>query len=67
MCQPTETMKNPKKSYESTKSFRYPHNASTIEDLPELDPSHVPYRIAAKYILGELERHDICVPRVGIM
>eukprot|EP00984_Skeletonema_dohrnii_P000526 scaffold170_cov129-Skeletonema_dohrnii-CCMP3373.AAC.6 len=60
-------MNNKQPSFESGKSFRYPHSIHPIEDLPTLDPSHVPYRIAAKYILSELERLDICTPKVGII
>ena len=64
--------KNRKTFLSSTsKSFRYPHSTYHTEEdfnvLPILDPSHVPYRIAARYILNELEKHDICAPRVGIM
>eukprot|EP00573_Skeletonema_grethae_P001895 CAMPEP_0201687940 /NCGR_PEP_ID=MMETSP0578-20130828/1764_1 /ASSEMBLY_ACC=CAM_ASM_000663 /TAXON_ID=267565 /ORGANISM="Skeletonema grethea, Strain CCMP 1804" /LENGTH=409 /DNA_ID=CAMNT_0048172123 /DNA_START=53 /DNA_END=1282 /DNA_ORIENTATION=+ len=73
MCQPPtkESMNDSKQqpSFASNNgtSFCYPRSIHKIEDLPTLDPSHVPYRIAAKYILGELERLDICAPTVGII
>lgn len=79
MCQPTKesimkknssTTTNNNKTYESETSLRYPHSTHPIvmeEDLPTLDPSHVPYRVAAKYILSELEKMDMCPPTVGIM
>eukprot|EP00574_Skeletonema_japonicum_P006712 CAMPEP_0201716290 /NCGR_PEP_ID=MMETSP0593-20130828/2308_1 /ASSEMBLY_ACC=CAM_ASM_000672 /TAXON_ID=267983 /ORGANISM="Skeletonema japonicum, Strain CCMP2506" /LENGTH=416 /DNA_ID=CAMNT_0048206071 /DNA_START=75 /DNA_END=1325 /DNA_ORIENTATION=- len=72
MCQPPtkESMNdttNNRPAFTNKKSFRYPRSTHPIEDLPTLDPSHVPYRIAAKYILSELERLDICAPTVGII
>eukprot|EP00986_Skeletonema_menzelii_P016490 scaffold14807_cov214-Skeletonema_menzelii.AAC.2 len=74
MCQPppkeastTSMNKNKRPSFQSGKSFRYPRSTHPIEDLPTLDPSHVPYRIAAKYILRELERLDICAPKMVIV
>ena len=67
MCQPPEKETSSKKQILPLSSFRYPQSTHPIEDLPKLDPSHVPYRIAAKYILSELERLDICPPKVGIM
>jgi len=73
MCQPPskeESMtfsNHNERPYENKTSFRYPQSTHPIEDLPTLDPSHVPYRIAAKYILNELEKHDICAPTVGII
>jgi hypothetical protein len=73
MCQPPskeESMtssNNNERPYENKTSLRYPQSTHPIEDLPTLDPSHVPYRIAANYILNELEKHDICAPTVGIM
>ncbi len=32
-----------------------------------LDPSHVPYRLAASYILSQLELHSIQPPKIGII
>lgn len=36
-------------------------------NLPTLDPSHVPYRHAAAYILQQLKQHNVAPPKVGII
>ncbi|KAL7438884.1 hypothetical protein ACHAXH_006062 [Discostella pseudostelligera] len=41
--------------------------ASTTPTRPLLDPSHVPYRLAASYILSQLELHSIQPPKIGII
>ena len=39
----------------------------TTTPPPLLDPSHVPYRLAASYILSQLELHSIQPPKIGII
>ena len=40
---------------------------TTTPPPPLLDPSHVPYRLAASYILSQLELHSIRPPKIGII
>jgi purine-nucleoside phosphorylase len=71
MCQPTA---KPKKNFAHAiinrdDSLRYPSqpSESCLTASSILHPTHVPYRLAASYILSTLKEYDVPPPTIGII
>lgn len=66
MCQPTMSKS---RIINRDDSLAYPSEPSPCDQTRNttLHPTHVPYRLAASYILSTLQEYDVPAPKIGII